>query len=239
MLLRLMQEARLMTIILKGGEKIIMRIPVSKECGPYALFCLILVVIIGYVSKELALIPGLMFLFVIYFFRNPEREIPEEENIIVSPADGKIMDIKEIYDDSFINGHAIKVSIFLSIFNVHVNRSPISGEIKYKHYKPGKYFPAFKSHASELNERNTIGIDNGDIKILVNQITGFIARRIVCWVNEDDFLQKGERFGLIKFGSCTEVIVPISVKICVKVGQVVRGGKTIIGRLPDEQIINS
>lgn len=211
-----------------------MKIPISKECTPYALFCTTLLFVTSLFSKELALIPGLMLLFVLYFFRNPDREIPEEEKVVVSPADGKIMEIKEIYDDSFINGHAVKVTIFLSIFNVHINRSPISGSITYREYRPGKYFPAFKSHASELNERNTIGIENGELKVLVHQITGFIARRIVCWVDENDYVEKGERFGLIKFGSCTELIVPDNVEINVAVGDLVKGGKTIIGRLMDE-----
>lgn len=210
-----------------------MKIPISRECTPYALFCLILLVITSLFSKELALIPGLMLLFILFFFRNPEREIPSEDGVIVSPADGRVMDIKEIFDDSFINGHAIKVTIFLSLFNVHVNRSPISGEITYRDYRPGKYIPAFKSHASDLNERNTIGIENGDLKVLVHQITGFVARRIVCWVDEEDYVEKGERFGLIKFGSCTEIIVPTNVEIMVSVGQAVKGGKTIIGRLQD------
>lgn len=211
-----------------------MKIPISKECTPYALFCTMLLIVTSLFSKELALIPGFMLLFVLYFFRNPERKIPEEDRVIVSPADGKIMEIKEIYDDSFINGHAIKVSIFLSLFNVHVNRSPISGSIAYREYRPGKYLPAFKSHASELNERNTIGIENSELKVLVHQITGLVARRIVCWVDENDYVEKGERFGLIKFGSCTELIVPDSVEIDVKPGQLVKGGKTIIGRLLDE-----
>lgn len=211
-----------------------MKIPISKECMPYAFFCFVLTLFISFFSKELSLIPGLMLLFILFFFRNPEREIPTEEKVVLSPADGKVMDIKEIYDDGFINGHAFKVTIFLSLFNVHVNRSPISGEIRYKEYKAGKFFPAFKSHASELNERNTIGIENEDLKVLVHQITGFIARRIVCWVDENDYVEKGQRFGLIKFGSCTEIIVPTNVEVLVQVGETVKGGKTIIGRLINE-----
>jgi phosphatidylserine decarboxylase len=211
-----------------------MRIPISKECTPYALITFALTVLVALLNLWLALIPGLMFIFVLFFFRNPERKIPESDEIILSPADGKIMEIKEIYDDSFSNGHAIKVSIFLSLVNVHVNRSPISGEIAYTNYRPGKFFPAFKSHASDLNERNTIGIEHNDLKILVHQITGFVARRIVCWVKESDHVEKGERFGLIKFGSCTEIVMPADVKITAKVGQVVKGGRTVIGRLMDE-----
>jgi phosphatidylserine decarboxylase len=211
-----------------------MKIPVSKECTPYALLCLILLIGVSFFSKELAIIPAVVLLFVLYFFRNPERAIPQDYGIILSPADGKIMEVSEIYDDTFINGHATKVSIFLSLLNVHVNRSPISGEVTYKNYRPGKYLPAFKSHASEYNERNTIGIENDEIKVLVHQITGFVARRIVCWVGKNDYVEMGERFGLIKFGSCTEIIVPSNVEIIVKSGDVVKGGKTIIGRLTDE-----
>lgn len=211
-----------------------MKLPFSKEGIPYIAICLALTIVVGYFSKLGAIIPGLMFLFVLYFFRNPERKITKDSSLILSPADGKVLSIQEIYDDSFINGQAIKVSIFLSLFNVHVNRSPIEGVVKYKHYKEGKFFPAFKSHASELNERNTIGIENDKMKILVNQITGFVARRIVCWSNVGDNLEQGERFGLIKFGSCTEVIVPNNVEITVEVGQKVKGGTTIIGRQINE-----
>lgn len=210
-----------------------MKIPISKECTPYALFCLFLLTLTIFLMRVLSPIPGLMLLFVLYFFRNPEREIPQDGRTILSPADGRIMEIKEVYDDSFINGQAIKISIFLSLFNVHVNRCPISGEVMYKKYRPGKYFPAFKSHASELNERNTIGIMNNELKVIVHQITGFIARRIVCWVKENDFVERGERFGLIKFGSCTEIIVQANIAITVEAGQTVKGGKTILGRLMD------
>lgn len=220
--------------LLLKEEEIIMRVPISKECMPYVLFCLVLLAVTGLFSRQLTIIPIVLLLFILYFFRNPEREIPVGDNLILSPADGRIMDIREVYDDSFINGHAIKVTIFLSLFNVHVNRSPISGKVMYRKYRPGKFFPAFKSHASELNERNTIGIENDNTKILVHQITGFVARRIVCYVDKNDYLKMGERFGLIKFGSCTEIVVPDSVQIEVKVGQTVKGGKTIIGRLADE-----
>jgi phosphatidylserine decarboxylase len=139
------------------------------------------------------------------------------------------MTVSEIYEPDFLKSKAIKISIFLSIFNVHINRSPINGIVKFTSYRPGKYLPAFKSHASEINERNTVAIEGKKAKVLVHQLTGFIARRIVCWVKEGDNLEAGERFGLIKFGSCTELIVPADVDIRVNPGSKVKGGKTIIG----------
>ncbi|EYE89056.1 phosphatidylserine decarboxylase [Fervidicella metallireducens AeB] len=205
------------------------KLPLRKESLPYLIFLSLLAGILYYVLPVIALIPIILLIFILYFFRDPERPTEFCENHILSPADGTVMEISEIYDEEFFNGKAIKISIFLSIFNVHVNRSPISGEVIFTGYRPGKYLPAFKSHASELNERNTIGIENKRIKVLVHQITGIVARRIVCWSKKGDFLKQGERFGLIKFGSCTEILVPSDVEIKVKKGDIVRGGITILG----------
>lgn len=205
------------------------KISIRKESIPYIIILGIISIISFYFVPLLAIIPFIFLLFVIYFFRDPRRTISSNESQFLSPADGRVMEITEINEDSFIKGKAIKVSIFLSIFNVHINRSPISGTIKYSSYRPGKYLPAFKSHASEINERNTIGIENDRTKVLVHQITGFVARRIVCWSKKGDILNQGNKFGLIKFGSCTEIIVPFDVDIKVKVGDIVRGGITIIG----------
>ena len=200
-----------------------------KESLPYVIILIITAIIFYFVLPILAIFPVLVLIFVVYFFRDPERVISFDDDSILSPADGTVMDIVEIDDDSFIGGKAVKISIFLSLFNVHINRSPISGKVTYKSYRPGKYLPAYKSHASELNERNTIGIENNRTKVLVHQLTGLVARRIVCWSRENDVLNQGERFGLIKFGSCTEVIVPCSVDIKVKKSDVVRGGISILG----------
>lgn len=170
--------------------------------------------------------------FVLYFFRNPRRSSNAGPNDILSPADGKVLSITEIDENDFIKGKAVNVSIFLSVFNVHINRSPVAGQVKYHAYRDGKMLPAFKSHASDINERNTIGIEtDGGFKVLVHQITGFIARRIVWWVKPGDRLAITERFGLIKFGSCTQIVVPLGTKILVDVGQTVRAGKTIIGEI--------
>jgi len=182
----------------------------------------------------LAAIPGALLFFVLFFFRNPPRKIPPDNGILVSPADGTVMEICEVYEDRFIKGKAVKISIFLSVFNVHLNRTPVEGKVKYRSYRPGKMVPAFKSHASEINERNYVGIENDVLRVLVTQITGFIARRIVCWVSLNDSVARGQLFGMIKFGSCTEIIVPLNVEVLVSRGQKVIGGETVIGRLKDE-----
>lgn len=184
-----------------------------------------------------AAFPFLLILFTLYFFRNPFRNIAAQQDEIVSPADGVVLTIEEVEENNYFQGAAIKVSIFLNIFNVHVNRTPVAGVIDYIHYKPGKFLPAFKSHASHLNERNYVGIkceNNSNLRILVVQITGFIARRIVCWAKEGDKLLQGDRFGMIKFGSCTEIYLPVGTKVLVEKGQKVRGGITVIGRFMHE-----
>ncbi|TDT60890.1 phosphatidylserine decarboxylase family protein [Fonticella tunisiensis] len=205
------------------------RIPIRKESTPYIVFLAAIVLILYFLLPVLAIIPFILLLFVLFFFRDPDRIINYSKDTFLSPADGTIMDVSDIVEEAFIGGKAKKVTIFLSLFNVHVNRSPIDGKVTYAAYRPGKYLPAFKSHASELNERNSIGIENDVTKALVHQITGFVARRIVCWSKKGDVLKQGERFGLIKFGSCTELIVPDNVEIKVKKGDVVRGGITVIG----------
>ncbi len=207
---------------------------IRKESIPYLVILFLIAIGFYFLSKVLVIVPTILILFILYFFRDPYREIKVDEKTFVSPADGTVMDVTDIYEDEFIKGNAKKITIFLSIFNVHINRCPISGEVTYSSYRPGKYLPAFKPHASEENERNTIGIENHVTKALVHQITGLIARRIVCWSKEGDKLSQGEKFGLIKFGSCTELIVPENVEIHVKKGDVVRGGTTILGVINNE-----
>ena len=187
------------------------------------------------ITPYLAIIPGILFLFVAFFFRNPKRTIPQDKDIIISPADGVVLSVEEFTENEYIKGKAVNVKIFLSVFNVHLNRVPVAGEIQYRLYRPGKFLPAFKGHASEVNERNYLGIDTGKYRIMVSQVTGFIARRIVCWVGVGDKLNQGQIFGLIKFGSCTELYLPPETEIFVKKGDKVRGGETIIGRFSDER----
>ncbi len=204
-------------------------LPVAKDAFLYIISLIIVSIIFYLIYIPLSIISLVLLAFVIFFFRNPSRKVPEGSNLVVSPADGRVMSVSEIYEPSFLNSRAIKVTIFLSVFNVHINRSPISGTVKYAAYREGKFLPAFKTHASEINERNTIGIEGNGIKVLVHQITGLIARRIVCWVKEGQQLDIGERFGLIKFGSCTEIVLPLNIEIKVKPGDKVKGAKSVIG----------
>ena len=200
---------------------------------PYLLALAALLVCLLFTVPWLALLPAVLGLFILYFFRNPKRSIPQGDGLILSPADGKILSIDEVYEDNFINGNTIRVTIFLSIFNVHINRAPLDGEVKYRYYRPGKFIPAFKSHASEINEKNFIGIEGGGFKIMVCQVTGFIARRINCWVNEGHFLSAGDYLGVIRFGSANELFLPPDAKVLVKKGDSVKAGESIIGTLPE------
>ncbi|MEN3038130.1 MAG: phosphatidylserine decarboxylase family protein [Candidatus Kryptonium sp.] len=171
--------------------------------------------------------------FTLFFFRDPERKIPENDDLIISPADGKVFMIREFFENEFIFNDAIQVSIFMSPLNVHVNRIPISGEIKFLKYIPGKYIVAFDEKSSENNERKIIGIETEDgLKIIVKQIAGFIARRIVCDVEKGDKVIAGQRYGMIKFGSRVDVIMPKNrVEITISVGQKVKAGETVIAKV--------
>jgi len=170
-------------------------------------------------------------LFVLWFFRNPNRTTPEDEKAVISPADGRVIKIEEV-EEEMLSGKVIKVSIFMNIFNVHVNRMPCAGTVKKIRYSKGKFFPASLDKASVFNERNSVLIKTADNKeILTIQIAGIIARRIVCWVKENTQIQKGERFGLIKFGSRLEVFMPPDSTVRVTVGDKVKAGESTIGYL--------
>ena len=160
--------------------------------------------------------------FVAFFFRNPQREIPSDPRVIVSPADGKVVKIERA-------GNVTRLSIFLSIFDVHVNRSPMAGRIEAIDYRRGKFKAAFNHAASVENERNTIMVSQGDIKLVFTQIAGIVARRIVCWKKVGDTVGKGELVGLIRFGSRVDVLFPAGTTATVTVGTRVRGGSTPIG----------
>jgi len=163
-----------------------------------------------------------LFVFVAFFFRNPARIIPADPRVIVSPADGKVVRIERV-------GNATKMSIFLSIFNVHVNRSPIAGRIEAVNYTPGKFLIAMNDKASTDNERNVIMVSDGRINIVFTQIAGIVARRIVFWKRAGDSVQKGELVGLIRFGSRVDVLFPSGTEATVKVGDRVKGGSSPIG----------
>lgn len=206
--------------------------PIVKEGYRYiAVLALVTLVVALTVNPFWSIVPGVLLIFVTFFFRNPERDIPNDDILVMSPADGKVMSICEVYDDEFLNEVGTKVTIFLSVFDVHVNRSPIAGEVKYQQYTCGRFRPAYKESAGCENERHSIGLENGNMRVLVTQVAGILARRIVSWVTLGSVLMQGERYGMIKFGSCTEVVVPKTVKILVKKGDRVKGGETVIGRL--------
>lgn len=170
----------------------------------------------------------LIMLFTLNFFRDPERITPNKENIIVSPADGKVLFVREIEDNRFLNGKAKVVAIFMSPLNVHVNRIPVSGKVEYIKYHPGEFIAAFEDKASEKNERNEIGINSKHGKVLFIQIAGFVARRIVSDLKIGDEVKIGERFGMIRFGSRVDVIVPPDWIEKVKKDDIVYAGETIL-----------
>ena len=181
-----------------------------------------------------AVIPVVLALYFAYFFRDFHRSMPYDPNILYSPADGTVMGIEEIFDDEYLNEPALKLTIFLSVFNVHTNRAPLDGEIKYQRYTCGQFVPAYEKNASFENERHAVGVDNGRIRFLIIQVAGLLARRIVSWVTVGHELKQGETYGMIKFGSSTELIVPRNVEITVKKGDKVTGGITVVGRVKAE-----
>ncbi|HOD34586.1 MAG TPA: phosphatidylserine decarboxylase family protein [Syntrophales bacterium] len=169
-------------------------------------------------------------LFCAFFFRNPERTPPEDERIFVSPADGKVLRIDEVELTDPIEGSYKKVSVFMNVFNVHVNRIPYSGRVERVLYRTGKFLSANLDKASEDNEKNTVILTTEDgRKFMTVQIAGLIARRIICWISEGMSVSRGERFGLICFGSRVEIFLPAGASVLVKAGQRVRAGETPLG----------
>ena len=168
-------------------------------------------------------------LFFVLFFRDPERKIPSGEDLILSPADGMVKKIEKSTDGSFQ-----LISIFMSLFNVHINRVPVDGVVKEISYKPGRFMPAFRDKASEDNEKNVIEIENEQGNVILTQIAGSLSRRIVCNLNPGQHVNRGERFGLIHFGSLVELVLPISVGLKVKEKERVKAGETILGVFKSE-----
>ena len=166
--------------------------------------------------------------FSINFFRDPERNTPSGQNLVISPADGKVIVVKSVHQTEFLNTESTQISIFMSPLNVHVNRLPVTGGVRYLRYVPGEYFAAFEDKASEKNEQMVIGLESGFGKVLFKQIAGFVARRIVCTLKEGDHVTAGERFGMIKFGSRVDVFVPAGTDVKVKAGDVAVAGETVL-----------
>jgi len=182
-----------------------------------------------------SLIFAALLLFSFYFFRDPERQPPGDEALAVSPADGVVVEVKETGEDQLIKRRVKRVAIFLSVFDVHVNRAPIAGEITHSESMTGRFVDARNPSSSEVNARRTWAIEGKGITIVVRQITGAIARRICAWKQVGDSVHRGERFGMIRFGSRTEVDLPLESEILVKPGDRVRGGETAIARLSARQ----
>ncbi len=198
---------------------------IAKEGWIFFFPLLILAILAGYFAWTVAaIVLGILALYVAWFFRNPQRAIPSEAGAIVSPADGKVVAVRQLEDGSQA------MSIFLNIFNVHVNRSPIEGVVQTAEYTPGKFLPADRPEASTVNERNKLIIVDGTFRLEVTQVAGLIARRIVCWSKPGDQLERGQRFGLIRFGSRVDLRFPKDCEIVVEVGQKLAGGSDIIAR---------
>ncbi|HZE36604.1 MAG TPA: phosphatidylserine decarboxylase family protein [Candidatus Eisenbacteria bacterium] len=207
-----------------------MRIPVAAEGWPFILVPAAAACILAFTGWwAVAVALGLVALACLAFFRDPERTAPLAPGLVLAPADGRVMRIDEV-EDPWV-GRAVRASIFLSPLDVHVNRSPMAGRVESVRYEAGRFMAAYRDEASELNERCTISLEGDATRIGVKQIAGVLARRIVCRVRVGDKLAAGERFGLIRFGSRTDLVVPRSTEMRVKTGDRVRGGETVMGVL--------
>jgi len=186
----------------------------------------------GWASWLLTVVMIVVAVWVAYFFRDPERTGERGARVVTSPADGKVVLITEVDEPAFIHGRALRVSIFMNVFNVHVNRYPVSGTVKYVQYNPGKFLNAAVEKSSLENEQRSVGIESGPYRILVRQIAGLIARRIVTYSREGERVEQGERMGLIRFGSRVDVFLPTDAQVRVKIGDLTTAGTTVVAELP-------
>jgi len=215
------------------------KLTLAPEGGPFVVSALVAAVISGFIGwtthqppfQVLALVCTLFAAFCFHFFRDPLRIPPKGDNIILSPADGKVVFVGKVEHDPDLNAPAQQISIFLSLFNVHVNRIPVKGTVKSVKYQKGQFLAAFKEEASKVNEQTSVVIQTRDHLVKVKQIAGILARRILCYLQNGEAVSLGDRFGFIRFGSRTDVVLPLEASISVSVGQKVIGGETIIGEL--------
>jgi len=206
------------------------RIPLASEGYPFIAFAAFVTLITAILGYEFLAWPALaVTTFVVAFFRDPERMTDAEYDKLISPADGKIILIEELSDDIYMQDKVIKISIFMNVFNVHVNRIPLDGTVEKIIYKPGQFYSADSEKGALLNERCGVIIStSGGGRIAFVQVAGLIARRIVNWLEVGDAVQRGKRFGLIRFGSRVDLYLPTTSNIHVKLGQKVRAGETAI-----------
>jgi len=209
------------------------RVPVALEGYPFIAFSALTTLVAAILGYHLVTWLTLATTaFILYFFRDPERISPDEDDIVVAPADGKVILIEKIFDNRYVKEHVYKISIFMNIFNVHVNRFPLSGAVTNVYYTPGRFYSANTVRGALENEACAVAIaTRNDKKLAVVQVAGLIARRIVCWVGKGDSLSRGQRFGLIRFGSRVDLYLPLEMQLEVAVGQKVRAGETILGYL--------
>jgi len=209
-------------------------IPVASEGWPFIIPLAVITALfftLGCGWRSTAYITLALTLFVLFFFRDPERPVAEGAGVVVSPADGRVIVIKDIYEPTYLKQDVKQISIFLSVFNVHVNRAPVEGVVEVVKYNPGKFHVASVDKASLDNEQTAMVIGSGKNKVLVKQIAGLIARRIVCYAKPGDQIKRGERYGLIRFGSRVDIFLPKDAELKVKVGDRVKGSRDTIGVL--------
>ncbi len=209
-------------------------VPFAKEGFPFIGAAASITLMAGWLGWiPIAALAGILTLFVSWFFRNPSRVIPQGARLVVAPGDGKVLAVDEEFEPRYLKDRAVRISIFLNVFDVHINRIPCEGTIEDVQYQPGLFLVASKPSATLKNEQNAMMIKAvGEAKVLCVQVAGLIARRIVCWVNPKDRAVRGERYGLIRFGSRMDTYLPIGTAIKVAVGDRVKGGESILGELP-------
>jgi len=208
-----------------------LKIPIAREGCPYILPLLAIGGVLLYFNPWYAIVPCAAAACCAWFFRDPQRVPQGSEADVIAPADGTVMRIDEVSEHGYFGRQVQRISIFLSIFNVHINYAPVSGTVDYMHYRRGSFKNAMRDIASVVNENNTIGIKCRDATMAIRQIAGMIARRIVCRCSVGDYVQAGDRIGMIKFGSRVDVFLPLGSRILVSSGQRVRGGESVIARM--------
>lgn len=204
---------------------------IAPEGYPFIFGFLFITVIVLFFSSFISCLFLGLTIFMAFFFRDPERNVPEGEGLFVSPADGRVILIENVYEKDYLNSDSKEISIFMSPLDVHVNRSPCAGKVSVVKHSPGRFMAAYKDESSIKNENIVMVLDGKDGRVLVRQVAGFIARRAVCRVKVGDMLRRGQRYGIIKFGSRLDVYLPKDTKIMVKLDDKVKAGETVIGEI--------